>query len=223
LEIGTIDDVKKIFGWREDALINDPQVHAFATEEDANGRRVRDAQAVGTVCRNVNKGTLVEIGTSLGHTTALMAQNAPGAHVYTINIPPEKIADGRGGVLTTVAYQREEIGSYYRTLRLANITQVIENSAVWEPEMNTIDVAFIDGCHDSDFVFNDTRKMLKRMRPGSFVLWHDFNPELAAKYSWIRSVCLGVERLFRAGLLRGRMYHLRDSWVGIYRVEKTGQ
>lgn len=79
-------------------------------------------------------------------------------------------------------------------------------------------MAFIDGSHDTEFVYNDTVKMLKEMKPGSFVLWHDFNLELAIKYHWIRSVCLGVEKLYREGHIKGRIFHLRNSWVGIYKV-----
>jgi hypothetical protein len=82
-----------------------------------------------------------------------------------------------------------------------------------------ISLAFIDGSHDTEFVYNDTVKMLKRMKPGAFILWHDFNPELAPKYNWIHSVCLGVEKLFQDGHLHGRVFHLHDSWTGIYKVE----
>ena len=100
----------------------------------------------------------------------------------------------------------------------ANVRQIYANTATWEPDIGPIDVAFIDGCHDADFVFNDSRKVLKHCRPGSAMLWHDFAPELTPVYPWIAEVCSGVERLYRERLISGRILHLRESWVGLYRV-----
>lgn len=84
--------------------------------------------------------------------------------------------------------------------------------------MGIIDIAFIDGSHDSDFVINDTLKIVEHMRPGSFLLWHDFNPSLVHNYEWIKAVCSGVESLLAKRVLRGRIFHVCDSWVGVYRV-----
>jgi hypothetical protein len=98
------------------------------------------------------------------------------------------------------------------------VRQILANTATWQPDIGPIDVAFIDGCHDSEFVYNDTLKVLSIARPGAFILWHDFNLGLTRNYGWIHSVCSGVEALFREGKLRGRVIQLRDSWVGLYRV-----
>jgi predicted O-methyltransferase YrrM len=113
---------------------------------------------------------------------------------------------------------RAEIGRYWRERGCTNVVQVFANTATWQPSMPSIDVAFIDGCHDADFVYGDTRKILALCHPGSLVLWHDFSPALAPRYPWIAAVCQGVERLLREHLVQGPIYHLRDSWVGLYRV-----
>jgi predicted O-methyltransferase YrrM len=186
--------------------------------EDVNERRIRDAESIGVVMANSNPHVALEIGTSTGHTTALMANNAPQATIHTMNIPPEEILSGEGGKYTTIALEREKIGIYFRERNMKNIVQILCNSAKWEPNIGNIDVAFIDGSHDTDFVYNDTVKILSSMKPGSFILWHDFNPELTKKYNWIHTVCAGVEKLYANGKLNGRIYHIRDSWVGIYRV-----
>ena len=114
--------------------------------------------------------------------------------------------------------ERERIGSYYRSRGLTNITQILANTAKWEPNIGVIDVAFVDGCHDTEFVYNDTKKVLTHAKPGSFILWHDFNPELWNKYAWINDVCKGVDLLLEDGLIQGNVFHVRNSWVGIYRV-----
>jgi predicted O-methyltransferase YrrM len=182
LEVRDLPRLKKAMGWSEDPILEGAHLHGFDYLVDLNDRRLRDAEALGVACRNGDSKLLMEIGTGLGYSTALMARNAPQARVLTVNIPPEEIATG--GKNTPFAPRREQIGSYYRELGLANVEQIYANTAVWEPPVDGIDVAFIDGCHDADFVYNDTVKILRHMRPGGVVLWHDFNPSLARVYDF---------------------------------------
>lgn len=221
IELNTVDELLKVFGWRKAPLIDRPDVDDFNYVEDVNQRRLRDAESLAAVMRNAEPEVALEIGTSSGMGTVLMAVNAPSASIYTVNIPPEALKAGDGGKLTTNALSVDDIGRAYRERGLDNVVQIFANTATWEPEVGTIDVAFIDGCHDTDFVINDTLKILPHMRPGGFILWHDFNPALASKFHWIGAVCEGVERLYRKGALQGRSFHLRDSWVGVYRVPEA--
>lgn len=219
LEVRSLGHLMKAMGWTADPVIADRSLMEFHYLEDLNDRRLRDAEVIAAACCNGNPKIILEIGTAHGRTTALMAKNAPAATVYTVNIPPEEIHEG--GKNVTFALARTEIGSYYREQGCANITQILANTRDWEPEFGPIDVAYIDGCHDADFVYNDTRKVLSRCRPGSIILWHDFNPKLAKVYPWIGYVCQGVEMLFRDGVLRGKILCLQDSWVGLYQVAKN--
>ncbi|HEV8631943.1 MAG TPA: class I SAM-dependent methyltransferase [Thermoanaerobaculia bacterium] len=219
LEVNSVVELKKAFGWELDPILDDPAISCFEYLEDLNERRRRDAESVGTVARNIAPQVCLDIGTGRGHSAALMAVNAPAARVVTVNASPEEIVAGRAGKHTTIALPREEVGSYYRQRGLANVEQVFANTADWEPQgLSAVDLAFIDGCHDADYVVRDTRLALAHLRSGGFILWHDFHPGLVQQYPWIRSVCEGVERLLGAGLLRGRILHLRDSWTGVYRA-----
>ena len=65
--------------------------------------------------------------------------------------------------------------------------------------------------------------MLPQMRPGGWIVWHDFAPELAPAYPWIDAVCEGVDALYRRGCLSAPVYHLRDSWMGLYQVPDHAQ
>lgn len=208
--------LKQAMGWTRDPDLRGDHLRAFEYIEDLNDRRLRDAEVVGGACCNGEPRTLLEIGTGLGRTTALMARNAPGATVHTVNILPGEIAEGGSNV--TFAPSREEIGRCYREEGLTNVRQIFANTRRWAPDIGPVDVAFIDGCHDADAVYEDTRKILGACRPGSIVLWHDFAPELAPVYHWIMEVCRGVDRLIADGRIRGRILHLQDSWVGIHRV-----
>jgi predicted O-methyltransferase YrrM len=218
LEVRDLPCLMKAFGWTEQPILDAPHLHEFDYLPDLNERRVRDAEVLLGTCRNHPAKTIVEIGTATGQTTALIARNAPKATVHTVNIPPEEIDEG--GKLVTRAFTRDEIGAAYREQGCTNVHQIFANTATWEPDLGPIDIAFVDGCHDSDFVFNDSRKLLAHMQPGSFLLWHDFNPSLVDQYDWIREVCLGVEMLYKAGLITGRILHLCDSWVGLYQIPR---
>ena len=215
-EVRDLACLKKAFGWTRDPVLDAPHLHEFDYLPDLNERRLRDAESLLSVCCNINPRTIVEIGTANGQTTALMAQHAPDATVHTVNIPPEEISEG--GKLVTAGFSREIIGSSYREQGCTNVRQIFANTLHWEPDLGPIDIAFVDGCHDTEFVFNDSRKLLAHMKPGSFLLWHDFHPGLVEQYGWIRSVCLGVEKLYERGLIKGPILHLRDSWVGVYKV-----
>ncbi len=215
----TVRDLEALsiaMGWRQAPALSGDYLHEYANDLDLNRRRLRDAEVIGAACANSDARLLLEIGTAHGRMTAIMAQNAPRGVVHTVNIPPEEINEG--GKRTTFALTREEIGSYYRQLGLGNVRQILANTANWEPDFGPIDVAFIDGCHDADFVYHDTRKVLARSRPGTIILWHDFCPPLARAHDWIEQVCIGIDRLLCRRLLRGRILHLQDSWIGLYRV-----
>jgi len=219
IELNSVDELKKVFGWKDLPILDRPDIYDFDYPEDVNERRIRDAESLAVVMRNTNPKNALEIGTAGGQGTALMAINAPECTVHTLNIQPEEIIAGKGGTHTTIALEIEKIGADYKIRKLSNIKQIYANTATWEPNIGAIDVAFIDGCHDTKFVFNDTKKILKYCKKGAFILWHDFNLELTNKHEWIGDVCLGVEKLYRARLMQGRIYHIKDSWIGIHRIE----
>src|SRR5262245_51038188 len=98
LEVRDLVCLRKALGWGSAPLLMGDQLAQFDYLPDLNERRLRDAEVIGAACCNGNPRILLEIGTATGHTTALMAQNAPSATVYTVNIPPEEIS--RGGKLT---------------------------------------------------------------------------------------------------------------------------
>jgi predicted O-methyltransferase YrrM len=218
IELDNFRELQKVFKWDKNPILDRPDIYDFEYLEDVNERRIRDAESLAVVVRNIEPHNALEIGTANGMSTVLMSSNSPKSNIYTVNIPPEEILSGKGGTMTTIALEHDKIGLAFREKNIKNITQILANTATWVPNIGIIDFAYIDGCHDSDFVFNDTKKVLAYMKPGSFILWHDFNLNLAKKYKWINSVCLGIENLFKKGLLHGRIFQIKNSWTGIYRI-----
>ncbi len=204
--------------WGGKPVLDYPHLNNFNYLEDLNERRKRDAEVILGACLNENPEIILEIGTSYGQMTYMMSRNVgENTKIYTVNIPPEEIDSG--GSHTTHALKVEDIGSIYKRNNCDNIIQILANTAYWKPDFGTIDIAFIDGSHDTDFVYRDTINVLKQSKSGTLVIWHDFNPSLAEVYPWINSVCIAVEKLYKHGYLKGKILHLQDSWVGLYKVE----
>jgi predicted O-methyltransferase YrrM len=216
VEVADLDQLRNVLGWSARPQLDISELGRLTCVEDVNQRRLRDAEVLGAACANTDPRICLEIGTGLGASTVIMGENAPGAVIHTVNIPPEDIATG--GRLTTFAPTRDEIGRLWRERRLSNVRQIYANTATWQPDLAPIGVAFIDGCHDHDVVVNDTKLVLARARPGTVICGHDFHPGLAHRYGWIDEVCSAIETIFSREHLRGPVYHLRDSWTGLYRI-----
>ncbi len=216
LTVRNYDCLKQAMGWEHYPIIDEEQCRKFQYMEDLNFRRLRDAEVILGACRNANPKTILEIGTSFGFTTLYMSRNAPKAQIYTVNLPPEGAANA--GKNITHVLEENEIGKYYREAGCDNVHQILANTADWTPDCGPVDIAFIDGCHDADFVYNDTLKILPLCQSGSIVIWHDFNLDLVAKYHWINEVAKGIELLYAEGHITKPILHLQDSWCGVYKV-----
>jgi hypothetical protein len=219
IEVSKFDYLKEIFNWSLESVLLDEEVYKYKNIEDVNNRKKNDALILGGACRNLVPKTVLEIGTSYGVSTTLIAKNCPvTTKIYTVNLPAQTKQKNIGLNITN-NLTVEEIGSYYRQFKFENIEQIYVNTAEWDPNLPVIDVAFIDGCHDSSFVYNDTLIALKHCRKGSVILWHDFNPYLANVFPWIKEVCSGIDKLYKHKALRGKILHLKDSFMGLYVVD----
>lgn len=126
-----------------------------------------------------------EFGTFQGETTKLFLDNST-AKVVTINL-----ADGEWDSFGKAKYAGPDdsvfpqdaglnIGKYYKEAGLAlRVDQLLMDSRNLDTEIlgeNQYDLVFIDGGHDAEIVRSDTKKAIRLVRPGGFVLWHDFCP-----------------------------------------------
>src|SRR5437660_10912732 len=70
VELDDVDELKKLFRWSDDPILNDPSIHEFVSMEDLNCRRIRAAECIGTIVRNVGSSLCLDIVTGGGHAAA---------------------------------------------------------------------------------------------------------------------------------------------------------
>ena len=215
-----IEELKKYFGFTKSGTILETDIFKEENETDVNSRQVRDAEVLTTIAKNMD-GNCLEIGTSSGRGTFKLATNTNGI-VYTVNALPEQIS----GNFVTHAMKKEQIGSYLLQKGIRNYVQIYENSMSWKlPSefLNSMNVVFIDGCHDTEFVYRDSYNTWDSLKNGGFMIWHDFNPDLRGRFDWINSAMKGVEgfqKMFRKDLPDGalQVFHLKHSFMGFMRM-----
>lgn len=215
--VDSIDELARFFGFQKDGILVEDDLDKVRFIEDLNSRRRRDAEVLSLVAANVRPGKMLDIGTHFGRSAARMAANSPQSMVYTVNIHPDEYA--QGGNLKTECLSVEEIGSYYRKKGLTNLTQIYANTKTWiVPDyINDLSLVYVDGCHDKEFVYSDTRLIIDRMTPGGFILWHDCSPIYRKHFHWIDQAMQGIERLLSEGIIWGSILNVRNSWIGIWR------
>jgi predicted O-methyltransferase YrrM len=222
ITVDNFDDVKKLFGFTKEPLIVEDakDLDVVESASDFNGRRRNDVTILATFAANVPAGKMLEIGTYYGRGAASIATNSPESTVYTVNVLPEQVANN-GGAFSTEFLTKDQIGSYFREKNIPNIKQVYANTKAWkvEEEISDLSLVFIDGCHDEEFVYSDTKLILDRVKKGGFVLWHDFSPEYRSNFCWINDSMKGVERLMKEKLIKPYIINVRGSWIGIWRKE----
>ncbi len=102
-------------------------------------------------------------------------------------------------------YHRTDAASYigrlYREKQLGHrVCQIYCDSRDWDthgyPE-GFFDSVFIDGGHQTEVVISDTRKALPLLRPGGFMLWHDFcpHPDIIAGSPSVQGVTAAIETM----------------------------
>ena len=125
---------------------------------------------------------VLEIGTFDGNTTLNMAKNLPAdGTVVTIDLPLENGQEYALSIDSEKEHnitERGRVGEQFRDdpSSTKRITQVFCNSA--RLDFSTLggpfDFAFIDGCHAYNYVKSDSENVIRVMRSGGMVVWHDY-------------------------------------------------
>jgi hypothetical protein len=215
----SLEELCRFYGLSGDFTIIEDDLDEVRFIDDLNSRRRRDAEVLSLIAANAGPGKMLDIGTHFGKSAARMAANSPASLVYTVNIHPDEFK--QGGKLTTECLTVEQIGSFYRQKKLTNIVQIYANTKYWNvpPEISDLSVVYVDGCHDMEFVFSDTKLVIDRVKKGGFILWHDCSPIYRKHFRWIDQAMHGIEMLLADGTIKGPVLNVRNSWIGIWKKQ----
>lgn len=154
-------------------------LRAFDRTPDAS-LAAPEVMALAALVQLVKPLRILEIGTSDGNTALNLAANAPAdAIVTTIDLPREwdgALALEIPHAMVNVS-ARSAVGRQFHGAACASkINQVFADSAAvsWDTLPTPFDFAFIDGCHHHTYVERDTANVMKHMKRGGLVLWHDY-------------------------------------------------
>jgi predicted O-methyltransferase YrrM len=139
------------------------------------GLPLAEAYALSLMVAYLQPRRIFEIGTGTGEATVLMARQAPGAAIDTLDLGT---AEATLGVKTGDApLEASSVGEVFRgDAELASrVTQHLGDSARFDyaPFRDAIDLVFVDGAHTTDYVDSDTRAALDMASERAVVVWDD--------------------------------------------------
>lgn len=122
---------------------------------------------------------VLEIGTFMGHTARLLAENLPSSIIHTVDLP---LAIEHGLVENSVVPKDDfhlissrQVGREYQGHDCANrIKQHYHDTALWDfAEAEDCSFYFIDGSHTYEHVKNDSEKCMNLCPDNAVFIWHD--------------------------------------------------
>lgn len=136
-----------------------------------------------SIVKSMQPKIILELGTAHGNTIANICTESD-AKIFTVNALPNQI---EGEVITYILDQ-ETIGSVYINNGFKDrVTQIYANTKDVDllkyVEPKSVDLAFIDACHDFDFVINDFYKILPIISDNGVILFHDVHPSCNLHYA----------------------------------------
>ncbi len=221
LSLDSIQDFIEFFNFKKEPLfieedINNSKKILYLT--DINNRKYLDLLVLSYIAANVPNGKMLDIGTYYGNSAARMAINSPNSTVFTVNIHPKDKTKTKAKAVTEILSE-DKIGSFYKKYNLNNIKQIFADTLTWEipDEINDLQLVYIDGCHDTRYVINDSLKIYDRVVKNGYILWHDFSPKYRKNFYWIDKVMSGIEKL---NFIKNKyIFNLNNSWIGIFKKD----
>ena len=151
------------------------------------------------IVRARNCESVFEIGTFNGGTTLILAESLPDhGRVWTLDLDPAAFDASQA----PADFHRREVGTAYRGSPVARkITQLLGNSLTYDfsSYRQSADLVLVDGGHEYEHGYSDTRNALEIAKPGAIVVWDDFEPYW---HGLVNGICDAMEGR-RLGRLAG--------------------
>jgi glycosyltransferase involved in cell wall biosynthesis/SAM-dependent methyltransferase len=135
-----------------------------------------DTQAVLTLLAHPRPERILEIGTAAGHMTANLTEwSSDTAQVFSLGI----VKDMPVGTTAAQRYEdppAEAFGRQANFFGKADKVLFLQVDSLFMDfrRIARLDFAFIDGAHDREHVFSDSLRVYDVLRPGGYLVWHDF-------------------------------------------------
>ena len=132
--------------------------------------------------RHIRPHRVFEFGTLQGRTTLNLALNLPDtSHIFTLNLRVESYERFDGWHKQDELLVKEnygQIGHLFRETEVeCKIVQLWGDSLTFEfaPYKESMDMIFIDGNRQYEYVISDSENARQMLRPGGLLVWHDYN------------------------------------------------
>jgi len=146
-------------------LINDKKNESVVSIKDSS--TVSDCILLASITVSFKPKTILEIGTYLGWGSTSLKKACPSSDVYTIN--PKIDKDSNNPI------DRESVGSFYKKKGF-RVHQIWSDSTIFDySTLPEIDVTYIDGNHEYDYVYKDLENVSKLTK--KCVILDDYIPE----------------------------------------------
>jgi len=139
---------------------------------------VLEAVALTLLMKEAGAARVFEFGTYKGVSTTQLALNLPAeGRLYTLDLP-----EGDPRSRFPISFAKDAViaaeggkGSLVPDDLLPRIQFLKQDSAALDeqPYAGTIDLVFVDGAHNLEYVRNDSEKGWRMLRPGGIIVWHD--------------------------------------------------
>lgn len=136
-----------------------------------------EMEVMAQFCKIQSPKIAFEFGTYEGFTTLVIACNTRDyAKVFTLDFPlgfdPPISYDKSNASFVKCRYRLHFKGR----LEERKIHQIIGDSKKVELSFykDSVDLIFVDGCHQASYIENDTNKAFNMLGQGGIILWHDY-------------------------------------------------
>ena len=134
-----------------------------------------DAYVLALIVAHQRPRRIFEIGTGTGEGTLLMARQAPGVRIDTLDLGSEQDAS-LGEQRADAPLVADAVGEAFAGSDVeGSITQHLGDSAKFDftPFAGAIDLVFVDGAHTAEYVVADSKAAFAMLAPGGVVVWDD--------------------------------------------------
>jgi predicted O-methyltransferase YrrM len=166
----------------------------------------RLGQLLYRIARHYHPATILELGTSLGLSTAYLAAGAPGATVYTIEGAPSIAAAAERNLQSLQFPAKVITGSF---------DDVLPNLL---PNIPPIDLAFVDGNHRETPTLRYFDLLLRHISPSAILIFDDihWSAEMEAAWAAIKAdprVSLTIDVFFLGFVIFRNEFKVKQDFI----------